>query len=127
MKHFGCTRRVFLVGRWAIKLPTWSDINHFFLGMIHNRNEAIRWETEDYENRYLARVVLCAPLGLLLVMERLRPLVGDDGVVEKEWDASTKRLKERFDHLWFVKDIKPDNFGYRSGCNTLVCFDYGDL
>lgn len=71
----GASRRALLVGRWAIKLPHWRNGAIFWLrGLLANMYEAERWRLSGHPA--LARVVWCAPLGLLLVAERHGPLVG---------------------------------------------------
>jgi hypothetical protein len=67
-RSFGCSREVFLVGRFAIKVPTWrrSWLN-FLNGFISNLGERRFQHTEI---PCIAKVVWSDPLGLIVVMER---------------------------------------------------------
>lgn len=71
----GVSRTVLLVGRWAVKLPSWRNGAIFWLrGLLANCLEAERWQLSHHP--HLARVIWCAPLGVIQVMVRYDRLVG---------------------------------------------------
>lgn len=67
----GMSRFVLLVGPWAIKIPRFSHeegARSFVRGMLANLNETNFWQISRHPA--LAEVLLCGPLGLILVMRR---------------------------------------------------------
>lgn len=103
----GITRKVLLIHRWAIKIPTlrygWAKL---IQGLLANIQERI-WSGSD--NR-LCPVVFSIPGGWLNVMPRARVCKPD------ELDYAD------FRSLPFG-DFKPDNFGWLDG--HVVMIDYG--
>lgn len=63
MIRLGANRRVFLIGRYAIKIPR---LRSFRFGRLNNRNEWL-WQHED--ERYCP-VLWCDRWGLVQVMRR---------------------------------------------------------
>lgn len=122
MIRTGITRRVLLVGRWAIKLPTWSNWRHFIEGLLANMRERDLWEwsgVKDWQmvpRDMLARVVWCCPGGWLLVMERAdreqtwEEFHSDDGMADAFIAAG-------------MGDVKADNIGWVRGAWRMI--DYG--
>lgn len=101
----GQTRRVLLVGGWALKVPRARNGWRFFLmGMLANANER-RWSGFDAR---LCPVLWCGPFGLLLCMRRAEPL-----------DADPPEMPS----LPFL-DMKRENFGLLEG--RVVSVDYGE-
>jgi hypothetical protein len=75
-KRDGVMREVFLVGRWAIKLPKltrgWRNFLRGLLANIHERElSTLRWRT-------LCPIVFSVPGGWLNVMQRATPLTDDE-------------------------------------------------
>lgn len=110
----GATRRVFLLSRWAIKIPSFESWKLFLRGLLCNLQEA------DFSKAgwpELCPVVAKLPLGLLLVMKRARPLTEEDwlsvcyeDIVEKDW-------------YMIPAEDKMDSFGWLDG--HIVAVDYG--
>ncbi len=69
----GQTRKVLLVGRWAVKVPNPSSWKQFVMGILANLNER-GWS--GYDDR-LCPVLWASRTGLLLVMRRAGALVGE--------------------------------------------------
>lgn len=71
----GNTRLVFLVGSVAVKVPTpFSGARQLLFGLLANVLEAERWRDWSEHRDHLVPVRWCAPLGLLLVMDRTEPV-----------------------------------------------------
>ena len=113
----GCTRRVLLVGSYAVKLPRFGyGWRSGLQGLIHNLNEAT-WSR--YCDRYagLCPVVFSLPGGFLNVMQRARPLTSE------EWsDFDYEAFVEHDDYRLPVEN-KDDSFGIVAG--RIVAVDYG--
>lgn len=118
----GVTRVVFLVGRYAIKIPTCRYGWRFFLrGLLSNLNErdtwsfsaADGWELYGPPRCYLARVIWCAPGGFLMVMER-----ADRMMTYAEFAGGVP------EPMWRVEDLKSDNVGVFA--HGLKIVDYGE-
>lgn len=111
----GVTREVFVVGRWAIKIPSVRSWRLFLTGLLANMQEATFGRMGRTE---LCPVRFHIPGGWLLVMPRVRVL-SDDEFKAISWrehldaDGSMIRLAE----------YKPDSFGWLDG--RLVAIDYG--
>lgn len=112
IKH-GATRAVFLIGGWAIKIPSFRYGQRYFVyGCLGNILERDHWKIQGHPQ--LAPVYFCFPLGLFLVMKRYRDLV-------------IRRLTEdEKNTLPFTNfDDNGHNFAYEDG--KLVLFDYGNV
>lgn len=111
----GCTRTVFLVGRWAIKIPTNNSWKLFLTGFLCNMQEAM------YGKSTMAGfcpVKFCFPGGWFLVMYRTRPLSN------KEWEEfDYEKFIYRGNYCIPVED-KRSSFGVLDG--EIVAIDYGD-
>lgn len=64
----GTTRCVYLVGKYAFKIPSIQSWEQFLQGMLANLQENCWWKETHHKN--LARVHYCDRLGLCLVMEK---------------------------------------------------------
>jgi hypothetical protein len=119
----GATRRVFLIGKYAFKIPfAWPGSGNAFRGIrsrlrdgiFANRCEVVYSGMEFSDNRVsfvCNPVVFSLPCGLLVVQRRAIPI-----------DYET------FDTLeeacaWSPVEYKPDSFGFVDG--KLVAVDYG--
>lgn len=115
IKH-GCTRTVFLIGNYAIKIPSTYSWIHFLQGLIHNLNELKYWKWSlsgnFIDSRFLCPIIFYIPGGWLLVMKRCQ------SVSEKSnLDTLYKELSS-----WGISDLKPNNCGLLN--NSAVCLDY---
>lgn len=112
----GCTREVFLVGPWAIKIPQFRyEWRHFLQGLLANMQE-VQWWT-NFPQPQLCPVLWGLPGGWLIIMKRAQPLTRDqfDSIDLKAWC-------DRGD--WIVPaEIKLDSFGWIG--DQLVAVDYG--
>lgn len=118
----GVTRRVLLIGQYALKVPNPAEWRLFLLGLLANMQEAIfakaRWPE-------LCPVVWSLPGGFLVVMRRARVLTDDEF---EEHEALIRRWifggpgeeNERF----VPAEPKSDSFGWLDG--RLVAVDYGN-
>lgn len=110
----GISRTVFLIGRYAVKVPTgrygWAK---WLRGLVANLQER-EWAGFRYPE--LCPVLASDPLGLVVIMPRAeilaRPLTPDE----------LRGLAVRGVEL--PVEYKPDSFGYLNG--NLVAVDYGD-
>lgn len=116
--HRGCTREVFLVGQYAIKIPSFSCWKHFLLGLIGNLNERTWRKLIDLPG--FPPIVYGNVLGLVLVMRRVRPVrhTGLFWLDVAELIATSEMAPE----FWRY-DIKYNNYGYYKG--KLVKIDLG--
>jgi hypothetical protein len=107
----GSFRRVFVLGRFAIKVPR---IRFLSLGMRCNRWEREMWRTwrPVFGWIELCPIVFADPLGVVVVMPRpVQPVT-----LEEIRAASS-------DHPLVVIDCAPDDWGRVDGCARVV--DYG--
>jgi len=111
----GISRTVFLVGRYAIKVPCGRyGWNKWLRGLLANLQER---EMSKMRDPRLCPVLLSDPLGLVVVMPRVavcqQELTGD----EFFW------FTHRGEYVLPVEN-KADSFGYLNG--ALVAVDYGN-
>lgn len=112
---FGVTRKVLLIGDWAIKVPNFDEWRLFLLGLLANMQEAAFSRTGWPE---LCPVLFALPGGGLIVMRRATVLT----------DAEFRQLDMA---AWvdcgdytIPAEIKSDSFGYIG--DRLVAIDYGN-
>lgn len=114
---WGCTREVFLVGRWAIKIPQIRyEWRHFLQGLLANMQELQWWK--NFPQPELCPVLWGIPGGWLIIMRRAKPMTRDqfDAIDVKAWC-------DRGD--WIVPaENKMDSFGWIG--DQLVAVDYGN-
>lgn len=107
----GTTRTVILIGGYALKLPTIGSGLHLFLrGLLANLDEGTWCRRSIPDEPGLPDVIWVAPLGLLSIQRRLRP-VSNRGMfwVNLQELISTSKLHKDF----WEYDAKPENFAYR--------------
>lgn len=115
----GTTRTVFLIGKYAIKVPRFwhKQPGHkwkmFLRGILANIDEHFWWKCA-YKKEKLCPVRFKSPLGLILVMDRAEPLK------DYEYD------KDAFDFIFenLPLDNKIINFGRIK--DRVVLIDYAD-
>src|ERR1044071_6840615 len=83
---YGCTRTVFLIGNYAIKIPSTVEWRLFILGLLGNMQEAIFSKTGWPE---LCPVVFSIPGGWLLVMRRAKVLTDEEWLALDEQTIET--------------------------------------
>lgn len=111
----GTTRIVFLIHRWAIKIPNYEEWRLFLHGLLSNMQEA-RFSRTGWPE--LCPVLWAIPGGWLLVMKRATPLTK----VEFDVFMHTEGL-DKGAYL-IPAEAKPDSFGWFNG--KIVAVDYGD-
>lgn len=119
----GATRRVFLIGKYAFKVPfAWPGTGNAFCGIFRrlrdglfaNRCEMVYSGTSFSGNGagfVCNPVVFALPRGLLVVQRRALPIDNDTFDTLEEACA------------WSPVEYKPDSFGFVDG--ELVAVDYG--
>ena len=112
---YGSTRTVFLIGKYAFKVPSFKQWNLFLWGLLANRQEKLFSGVFDG----LCPVLLYVPGGFLVVMPRCTSL-DYTTFIETGTDVW---LKER--GLENICEGKLDCFGVLEG--NLVVVDYGNL
>lgn len=113
----GATRAVFLIGRWALKVPRWTKWNLFLHGLLANMQEVL-WARSRVASE-LAPVIWAVPGGFFVLARRARPLT------DAEWDAFDYEAfhdRQDLDCILPVED-KRDSFGVLDG--RIVAVDYG--
>lgn len=114
----GTTRLVFLLGKYAIKIPNFTySWQNFLTGCLANCNE--RTFCKQYkgmlEYNLVAKTYFSSWFGLINIQERLEPL-------HYEMYDPDGAVREFFKGI--CSDIKSSNFGFRAGSKSLVCLDY---
>lgn len=111
----GISRTVFLVGRYAIKVPCgrygWAK---WLRGLLANMQER-SFGRAGYEG--FCPVLFADPLGFVVVMRRADPL--DRELSDAEFEAFVNR-----DGYILPVENKSDSFGYLDG--QVVAVDYGN-
>lgn len=110
----GTTRVVFLIGGYAIKVPSLVEYKLFLCGLLANLQEVRFSETGWNE---LCPVVFSIPLGVMVVMKRCDPLT------RKQFSAlGYDKFIHKEDYQVPVEN-KLDSFGILGG--RIVAVDYG--
>lgn len=124
----GVTRECFLIGTWAVKLPSLYDWRNFLQGVLANMQER---EMATLRTPELCPILFSTPGGWLVVMRRARALS----------DAEWTRFRAQFGpdrhprdpvkpwinpaQDYFVPvEMKRDSFGILDG--MIVAVDYGN-
>lgn len=119
----GITREVFLVGQYAIKVPSFRTWRHFVQGILCNLNERTWWQLTRDER--LCPVLFSIPGGFLIVMRRADALAPAGEYAESFGMLTRERIQERLENLiGFPVEPKPDSLGVLDG--RIVAIDYGD-
>lgn len=112
----GVTRHVFIVGRWALKVPRLNYGWAMFLrGLLGNMQEAT-WGRCGWDG--ICPVVFALPGGFVIVQRRVRVMT-DEEFAAFDWRAFTRRKGYRI-----PAERKSDSFGWLDG--AVVAIDYAD-
>lgn len=114
--EYGCTRWVFLVGKYAVKIPqikyTWR---HFLQGLLCNMQEVLFYSTKDER---LCPILWHIPGGWMVVMKRCKPLTDTEfnniDMANTFWNNTPYKIPVEY---------KIDSFGKLDG--KIVAVDYG--
>jgi hypothetical protein len=114
--EIGCTRIVFLIGNYAVKIPNFRyEWKHFLCGLLSNLNERAFAKMEWPQ---FCPVVFSFPGGWLLVMRRARQMT------REEFDSfDPQAFCEQSDYV-VPAEHKPESFGWLNG--RVVAIDYGE-
>lgn len=116
--EYSCTRTVFLIGKFAIKVPTGRySFSSFLRGLIGNISEKNIYRSCSGEIREaICPIVFTLPLGLCVVMLRCSPL---------EPEETPDFIKLTHVGKWVLPcEHKIHSFGRLNG--KIVAIDYGD-
>jgi len=113
--EYGTTRFVFLVDKFAIKIPSIKEWRLFLLGLLANMQEA-QWSKIGWVE--LCPVLFSIPGGFLIVMHRARILNNEEFLL-----LDIEQWIEESGHNIPV-EMKADSFGYLG--RKLVAVDYGN-
>lgn len=116
----GISRTVFLVGRYAVKVPCGRyGYEKWLRGLLANRQER-EWSRAKYPE--LCPVLFADPLGLVVIMPRCEILTRE--LTGLEYHAFFGPINEATRSYRVPTENKPDSFGYLNG--RLVAVDYGN-
>lgn len=118
-RAFGTHRTVYLIGRWAIKVPAGVEWRLFLLGLLANMQEA-RFSAMGRPE--LCPVLFAFPGGLFNVMRRADPVDIDKFFELYPSEALFWEFRDQGDYLIPV-EYKPDSVGMLDG--QMVAVDYG--
>lgn len=106
----GCYRIVFLIGKYAIKIPNFRyEWRHFIYGIYSNIQEYNGW---TYTKNPLLCPVIWKSFGcFIIVMKRCDPISSAVLIDYEKWEE-----------IGFGGDDKHDNYGYLNG--RIVKLDY---
>ncbi|MFA7287414.1 MAG: hypothetical protein WC055_00895 [Melioribacteraceae bacterium] len=113
---YGTTRVVFLIGKYAFKIPSiMYEFRLFLLGLLANMQEV---QFSKINQPELCPVLFYIPFGFLVVMPRCEPLTREEFF---EMDAENWLLREDYT---IPAEPKLDSFGKYKG--KIVAVDYGN-
>lgn len=109
----GCTRKVFLIGRYAVKIPNWERWDLFLNGLLGNMQEAMLSTLKD---KRLCPVIFSLPGGWLNIMPRAKVLTNDEFLKVSSLFLTAGEIK-------IPMEWKSDSLGIFEG--KVVAIDYG--
>lgn len=112
---WGTTRIVFLMWRWAIKVPAVTEWRLFLLGLLANMQEA---KFSKMKSPAMCPVLFAFPGGFFSVMQRARELT------REEFERLDYEVFINFNDYTVPVEKKLDSFGVLNG--RVVAIDYGN-
>lgn len=114
----GSTRFVFMFSKVVVKIPSLKSWRLFLNGVLANLQER---QFSKMNNKNLASIILSDPIGLMVVMERVKE-VRHRGLffIELQKICCESDLHVDF----WMSDCKPENYGYNNK-GKLVKLDFG--
>lgn len=122
----GTTRWVFLVGNYAIKIPSLSSWKQFLNGLLANMQERefSKMDKSSWHYSLIADVHYCDPLGFLLIMERADYTLSE--FIMRPWEHQiAENLFKECEKQGVPVDKKLSNVG-KFGEYELKLIDYGN-
>lgn len=120
LRH-GTTRTVFLIGRYAIKLPAITEWRLFLMGLLGNMQER-RFDRMRYPG--LCPVLFGCPGGWFLIARRAHPLSWRE-FEELDYGKFIQGDQDLPKGEWILPvENKQSSFGILNG--RIVAVDYGD-
>jgi hypothetical protein len=113
----GASRTVFLVGKYAIKFPSFDSWLLFLYGLIGNMHEK---EWSDKIDGFLCPVIFSAPGGFMNIMPRCEL---ESGLYERFKNEYEKADQETRRVLGWIVEDKDESVGLLNG--KIVAIDYG--
>lgn len=122
----GTTRWVFLIGNYAIKIPSLSSWKQFLNGLLANMQERefSKMDKSSWHYSLIADVHYCDPLGFLLIMERADYTLSE--FTTNPWERHVvENLFKECEKQGVPVDKKLSNVGKFAG-HELKLIDYGN-
>lgn len=120
----GSTRRVLLVGKYAIKIPSFYSYRHFLQGLLANEQES-HWSIAFKWTKKLCPVLWHSWGYFMIVMPRVKVLTDQEcreGKID-QIKIDDFLIIEKGEDGVFPAEKKSDSFGWLNG--KLVIIDYG--
>lgn len=120
----GVTRKVLLIGKYAIKFPSLYSYRHFLQGILANDQEQ-HWSRMFKWSKKLCPVIWCSWGCFVIIMPQVKVLTDQecrDGKLA-HLDIDEFLLIEPGEEGRFPVEKKSDSFGWLDG--RLVIIDYG--
>ena len=125
----GSRRWVFLIGKYAVKIPKFSSWLSMLLGFMENLEERYWWCADGIVRKtwsdgpneishHMCEIFWADRFGFMVIMERVAPCT------EEQYKQYEEFLKNKFKGLSFVQDLKPDNVGICAD-GRVVITDFG--
>lgn len=128
----GSRRIVFLIGKYAIKVPSFRRWVSFIRGIEENLEERYWWSADGsrkanpkkkWTHDYLAEIFWADRFGFIVVMERLDTSFREGKLITKQVERDFHEIKEWSKDYRFANDICYRNVGYRG--EEMLILDYG--
>lgn len=123
----GCTRIVFLIKNWAIKVPNFLDgWPRFLMGLLANYQETL-FSKGDWHEGKLCPVIFSIWGGWLLIMPKVEVLTDEEFCqMDRDWRIikNTKEFPDAIIAGYICCEWKSNSFGKLNG--KTVCIDYGN-
>lgn len=123
----GSRRWVFLIGKYAIKIPRLASWLSFISGVRENLEERYWFDAgesprrKEWNYKYMAKIHWADRFGLLMIMERVIP---PKSVYQLKKDFERMVIENDLVGLPLIEDNKADNLGYTKDGRLVFC-DYG--
>ena len=115
--RFGSTRTTILIGKYAIKIPSFVEYRLFLYGLLGNLQEKEFWDGLPDSRDHMCPVLFSFPGGFFNIMARAEPVTMEQFLIyADDWYQEAKAYS-------IPVECKMDSWGYVDG--KLVAIDYG--